>query len=171
VAMSGPGGMIPEQVWDSDPIPLRKLYPGRPSGSAMPLVWAHAEYIKLLASRKLGRPYDRPSATWQRYQGLRPSIQKAIWMPQAPLHKIRAGQTLMVATFGAGTVHWGVDGWQAVSDTGLQDIGLGLYAAELDTQPLRAGQRIDFTFHGVGAGVWLGRDYTIAVEIDGSASD
>ena len=44
--------MIPEQVWDADPIPERRLYPGRPSGSAMPLAWAHAEYVKLLVSRQ-----------------------------------------------------------------------------------------------------------------------
>lgn len=166
VAMSGDGGMIPEQVWDSEPIPLRRLYPGRPSGSAMPLVWAHAEYIKLLASRNLGRPYDRPAATWQRYQGERPSIQKAIWMPQAPVYRIKAGQALLVALSGSGTIHWGIDGWQSVRDNALQDIGLGLHAVELDTAELRAGQRIDFTFHGVGAGVWLGRDYRIEVGMD-----
>jgi len=34
-AMASPGGMIPEQVWDSDPIPARRLYPGRATGSAM----------------------------------------------------------------------------------------------------------------------------------------
>ena len=105
--------MIPEQVWDSEPIPLRRLYPGRPSGSAMPLVWAHAEYIKLLASRKLGRPYDRPAATWQRYQGNRPSIQMAIWMPQAPVYRIRAGQTLLVALPGSGSCPLGYR-WMAI---------------------------------------------------------
>ena len=38
------GGLISEQVWDAADIPERELYFGRPSGSAMPLVWAHAEY-------------------------------------------------------------------------------------------------------------------------------
>ena len=53
--MASPGGMLPEQVWDADPIPDRRLAPGRPSGSATPLVWAHAEFIKLMVSRRLGR--------------------------------------------------------------------------------------------------------------------
>ena len=48
--------MLPEQVWDADPIPSRRLEPGRPTGSAMPLVWAHAEFIKLMVSHHLGRP-------------------------------------------------------------------------------------------------------------------
>src|SRR5262249_813122 len=47
--------------------------PGRPSGSAMPLVWAHAEFIKLMLSRHLGYPADRPRAVWRRYQGRRPT--------------------------------------------------------------------------------------------------
>lgn len=50
-AMASSGGMIPEQVWDSEPIPRRWLYPGCATGSAMPLAWAHAEFIKLLESR------------------------------------------------------------------------------------------------------------------------
>src|SRR5690606_1415851 len=54
--MTGPGGLIPEQVWDAEPIPQRMLFPGRPTGSAMPLVWAHAEFLKLLAARESGRP-------------------------------------------------------------------------------------------------------------------
>ncbi|MGH6876173.1 MAG: glycoside hydrolase family 15 protein, partial [Rhizomicrobium sp.] len=50
--MTGPQGLIPEQVWDSASIPARGLEPGKPSGSAMPLVWAHAEFLKLLYARE-----------------------------------------------------------------------------------------------------------------------
>ena len=59
--MASPGGMLPEQVWDADPIPSRRLEPGRPTGSAMPLVWAHAEFIKLMVSRH-HRSSGRPAA-------------------------------------------------------------------------------------------------------------
>ncbi|MGA7180024.1 MAG: glycoside hydrolase family 15 protein [Thiobacillaceae bacterium] len=166
VAMSGAGGMLPEQVWDSGPIPARGLYPGRPTGSAMPLVWAHAEYVKLLTSRRRGRPDDRPHATWQRYHGRCPTVQHAIWLPQAPIQEIRKGQTLRVGLFEAGTIHWGVDGWNLIQDTATQDTGLGLHVAELETSTLRPGQRIDFSFRRVGSGEWSGRDYTVAVESD-----
>ena len=56
------GGLISEQVWDSPDIPERELHFGRPSGSAMPLVWAHAEYLKLRRSLRDGRRI-RPAAT------------------------------------------------------------------------------------------------------------
>ncbi len=59
-AFANEGGMISEQIWDSRDIPERELFFGRPSGSAMPLVWAHAEYIKLLRSLRDGSVFDTP---------------------------------------------------------------------------------------------------------------
>ena len=66
-AFANEGGMIPEQLWDSADIPERELFFGRPAGSAMPLVWAHAEYLKLCRSLKDGRVFDTPPQTVQRY--------------------------------------------------------------------------------------------------------
>jgi glucoamylase len=77
VGFANEGGMIPEQIWDSPDIPERQLFFGRPSGSAMPLVWAHAEYIKLLRSLKDGRVFDTPPQTAKRYLG------KAVPEPEA----------------------------------------------------------------------------------------
>ena len=63
-------GLLPEQVWDSPDIPERHLAFGRPSGSAMPLVWAHAEYVKLRRSLRDGASstcrLSRFSAIWWR---------------------------------------------------------------------------------------------------------
>jgi glucoamylase len=66
-AFAGVQGLIPEQVWDAADIPLRELRFGRPSGSAMPLLWAHAEYIKLLRSLRDGRVFDTPPRVVERY--------------------------------------------------------------------------------------------------------
>ena len=44
--------LLSEQIWDTDDIPDKELFFGQHSGSAMPLTWAHAEYIKLCASIK-----------------------------------------------------------------------------------------------------------------------
>lgn len=51
--------MIPEQVWDGDAIDAYDLQPGRPSGSAAPLVWAHAELIKIVAALHNGRAVEQ----------------------------------------------------------------------------------------------------------------
>ena len=61
-AFANDGGLIPEQVWDAPDVPERELFFGRPSGSAMPLVWAHAEYVKLRRSLRDGRVFDMPPA-------------------------------------------------------------------------------------------------------------
>ena len=59
--------MIPEQVWDATDIPDKHLHLGKKTGSATPLVWAHAEYIKLLRSIKEGRPFDQIDDVKRRY--------------------------------------------------------------------------------------------------------
>jgi glucoamylase len=57
-ANASPGKLLPEQIWDGPPIPERELQPGGPSGSAMPLAWAHAEHLKLLPSLADGAVFD-----------------------------------------------------------------------------------------------------------------
>jgi glucoamylase len=60
-------GFLPEQVWDSGDIADKKLFQGRPTGSAMPLTWAHSEYIKLCRSLEDKRVFDLPVSVYQRY--------------------------------------------------------------------------------------------------------
>jgi glucoamylase len=163
-AMAGPGGMIPEQVWDTDPVASRRLHPGRPSGSAMPLAWAHAEFIKLLISRQLGRPFDRSSAVWQRYQGRRPDIHHAFWVPHAPVHALPRGAALFIAVDEPAVIRWGIDGWRNPADIATRDSGLGLHYARIDAHALRTAQRIDFSFRDTATGRWSGRDYAITVQ-------
>ena len=102
---------MPEQVWDALPIAQRGLSIGRPTGSAMPLAWTHAEYLKLVASRALGRPFDRPEAVWQRYRGERCKATRAIWSEQARISTISVGNSLLVTLCAPGSVRWGFNGW------------------------------------------------------------
>jgi glucoamylase len=162
--MASPGGMLPEQVWDADPIPNRRLMPGRPTGSAMPLVWAHAEFIKLLVSRHLGHPVDRPRAVWQRYRGRRPVPRYAFWWPHAPIAGVPAGAFLAVALPRPALVHWGRNGWHDVADMATVDSGLGFHVAALEVSRLIPGVRIDFTWQWRDSGEWRHHDYTVVVE-------
>jgi glucoamylase len=58
MAMTGRGGLFPEQVWDGPEVAERGLWPGHPTGSAMPLVWAHGEFVKLATLAPAGRPIE-----------------------------------------------------------------------------------------------------------------
>jgi glucoamylase len=162
-AMASLGGMIPEQVWDAAPIPARFLYPGRPSGSAMPLAWAHAEFIKLLVSRYINRPFDRPRAMWQRYRGRRPLAAHAFWWPHAPIGAMRSGVKLAIALPVPSVVRWSGDGWRQVDETASVDSRLGFHVAVLDTAALPPGGRVDFTWRRQDDGAWAGRDIAVIV--------
>ena len=71
--------MIPEQVWDADDIPEKRLFKGRPSGSAAPLAWAHAEYLKILRSLRDGAVFDLPPQTTRRYLEQEITSDRVIW--------------------------------------------------------------------------------------------
>jgi len=160
-AMTGPAGLIPEQVWDWEPIPEHHLELGKPSGSAMPLVWAHGEFIKLCYSRALGYPVDRPVATWNRYQGKCPEILHDIWGPQYRPGHIQAGHEFTIVLRAPARVHWGSNGWNEVRDSDTRDIGLGVFIAELPIAALQAGDTIQFTFYWLEQKSWEGRDYEV----------
>jgi len=159
--MASAGGMLPEQVWDSAPIPARGLAPGRPTGAAMPLVWAHAEYLKLAASRELQRPFDRPAAVWARYRGERPLLKRLIWTEQAPVAQIPEGCALTIALRAPGAIRWGVDGWADARDQETRPNALGLHLLDIDTPRLRAGRTLQFTFRT--GGNWVGQDFQLFV--------
>lgn len=161
-AMASPGGMIPEQVWDAPPIPQRRLYPGRPSGSAMPLAWAHAEFVKLLASRRLGYPVDRPRAVWERYRGRVRAAPRAFWWPHAAIATMPSGTSLVVALPRPARIHWGHDAWQDIAETEAAATGLGFWAASLATSGLGPGQSVDFTWRWQD-GSWVGRDFRVTL--------
>jgi len=61
------GLMIPEQVWDREAIPGFRF--GAGTGSATPLAWSMAQFIRLAMSIERGRNVETPSVVWERYGG------------------------------------------------------------------------------------------------------
>ena len=160
-AMSSPMGMLPEQVWDWEPIPKYHLQPGRPSGSAMPLVWAHSEFIKLCYSRVKGYPVDRPAATWARYAGKRPKLSHGLWGPLYRPRQISVGIPFSVVLHTPARVRWGSNGWQAIQDSLTSDTGLGVHRVTLPLAGLKAGDTLQFTFYWLNRQCWEGQDYDV----------
>ena len=116
-AFAGDGQLIPEQVWDAPDIAERELFTGQASGSAQPLVWAHAEYLKLRRSIQEGRVFDQPPQTVARYvAGGKRTTPYAIWRFNQKIRTMTAGRILRVETLARATVVWGVDGWQQVQE-------------------------------------------------------
>ncbi len=162
-AFAGEGGMLPEQIWDAPDLPERELFLGRPSGSAMPLVWAHSEYVKLRRSLQEGRVFDMPPQTVERYQARKVGSRHATWRFNQKCRTIARGKTLRIEALAPARVHWSADGWRTLRDTETRDTGLGVHCADLLTAGLPPGTRIDFTFYWTGAGRWEGEDFRVSV--------
>ncbi|MBB2200884.1 glycoside hydrolase family 15 protein [Gluconacetobacter tumulisoli] len=157
------GGLLPEQVWDADDISWRGLIRGQPSGSAMPLVWAHAEYIKLLRSLRDEAVFDLPPQTVLRYLVEKRGPRLRDWRESWRRTRMPAGQNIRVELCEAAMIHWSVDDWRHTTDTLAEDTGLGLFAAELPTAQVPAGSRVVFTWRRPD-GTWRGQDFEIAVQ-------
>ncbi len=161
---AGAGGLLPEQVWDSTDIPSRELFYGQPSGSAMPLVWAHSEHIKLLRSLHDGAVFDMPPQTVQRYLRDKVAPRVAVWRPDVPVSALPHGRILRLDLPAPALVRWTADDWTAIADVQTTDPGVGgLHIAELPTATLAAGARIAFTWQ-LHDGTWAGRNYEVSVE-------
>ncbi|MDE2148650.1 MAG: glucan 1,4-alpha-glucosidase [Gammaproteobacteria bacterium] len=164
LASASPGGMLPEQVWDSAPIAERRLLPGRPTGSAMPLVWAHAELIKLATAMHCGQPIECLPAVADRYRKPRPPA-ATHWREQAPCNAVSRNGTLLVEAQAPFVLHLGVDGWQRIGDHDSRPTGFGLYGVRLDVARLGAQHTLEFTRRYIdesaGERGWEGRDWQV----------
>ncbi len=162
-AFAGDGGMLPEQVWDSEDIPEKNLYCGRPSGSAMPLVWAHAEHIKLLRSLREGRVFDMPPHPVQRYLEDQTHSPYFLWRFNHQIRWLARGKKLRIEVNAHAVIHWSADDWQTTYDAPTQPTGLGNHHADLPTDPFKAGAKIVFTFHWSQADRWEGDNFEVVV--------
>lgn len=168
-AFANEGGMISEQVWDAPDIPEKELFFGRPSGSAMPLVWAHAEYVKLRRSLREGRVFDMPPQTVQRYIAKRTGSNLIVWRFNHKCRTMPAGKTLRVEVLAPANVHWSSDGWNNVHDTDTRDAGMGVYVTDLPTVELSVGTKLCFTFFWKGPDRWEGTDFEVEIAMPGSS--
>jgi glucoamylase len=162
-SFAGDGGMLPEQVWDSDDIPERGLFRGRPSGSAMPLVWAHAEYLKLRRSLRDGRTFDQPPHVSERYRVGHVGSRLAIWRFEHPIRALSAGEVLRIELRAPAMVRWTRDAWKTSEDPKTRDTQLGVHIIDLATDKLQRESKVQFTFYWPDVDRWEGKNFTVDV--------
>jgi glucoamylase len=161
---AGESGLLPEQVWDSADIPDRELFIGHPTGGAMPLAWAHAEYLKLSRSLHDGEIFDRPPQTVERYLRNGMTSHRVSWRFNNKVRTMPAGKVLRIETLAPALVHWSADGWHTVRDDASRDTTLGVHVLDLATAHLCPGARIDMAFYWPEVDRWEGTDYLVCVE-------
>jgi glucoamylase len=160
---ANPGGMLPEQLWDAEDLPKRHLKFGGPTGSAMPLCWAHAEYVSLVRSRHDGVGFDRIEPVYQRYAVGKMGGKMEMWTFAHQPQRIGKDKGLRIVTEQSVKIHWTFDGWATVSDLETRPSGLGMHWADLPTAQLPEGAKVIFTFYWLEANRWEGRDFSVAV--------
>jgi glucoamylase len=134
-------GMIPEQIWDAKDIPEKYLFNGHPTGSGMPLVWAHSEYVKLLRSLHAGAIWDLPMQTVERYltRNYTPAGFQ-IWTTKQRRGWLTPGNDLRVDLSGPATVEWTLDGKTHTATT--SDSGFDLHTAMLPLASAPSGSEV-----------------------------
>ncbi len=163
-SIAGENGFIPEQIWDSEDIPEKGLYKGKPTGSAMPLGWAHAEYLKLRQSLIDGKVFDMPAQTVQRYLIDQTDSSYIIWRFNYRIDSMPSGKTLRIETLTPSVIHWSCDQWQTTSSNATRDRGLDIHTADLETADLQKGTQITFTFYWPEANQWEKADFMLQID-------
>jgi glucoamylase len=157
-------GMMPEQVWDAEDIPELNLFSGKASGGAMPLVWAHSEYIKLCRSLKEKEIFDMPSQTRERYLVENKMSNIYIWNFGTQYKYLPKGKVLRVNCLTTATVRWSFDNWITYNEAKTLDSGLGVHYADIPTAGLDHEQEVSYTFYWHDAEKWEDKKYVLNVE-------
>lgn len=158
-AFAGPELLLPEQVWDGEAIPDRGLQPGGPTGSARPLGWSHAEYLKLLAAIATAGSPDRVEPAWRRYVESPPPDAPLVWHHRHRIQTIPPGGRLLVQLPEAATLIWSGDAWASNAAVPTAPVGLGLHAGQLPTEIMRPGARMEWTVRYPDR--WEGLNYSV----------
>jgi glucoamylase len=156
------GGMISEQLWNAED--LGGMRRGLPTGAAMPLCWAHAEYVSLVRSAHDGVCFDRVEPAFQRYVVHPVASRHEIWSFRHPLGRMSHGKLLRLIVAADATVAWSADNWASTNkvDT-THNSALNVWFADLPTEGCPDGAVIEFTFLWKEAKRPEGRNYSVRV--------
>ena len=117
----------------------------------MPLVWAHAEYAKLVRSLHDGRVFDMPQQPYERYIRARHRAVATLWSRNTRPAEVEHGVLLRIQTSGACQVEWWTEGGSATTLAG-RDSGLGAWIVDVDTAAVAPGATLRFRVTEDGRG-------------------
>ncbi|MDQ2775700.1 MAG: glycoside hydrolase family 15 protein [Acidobacteriota bacterium] len=159
-------GLLAEQVWDEDDKPEKFMFRGKPTGSAMPLMWAHAEYVKLLRSVSDGKVYDAIPEVAGRYLGnCKKKKLVEVWKPNRHNRFMPKNSILRIQGNEPFRLRWSSDDWQSQHDADSSSNALEIDFIDLPADVASAKDvRITFTFFWPNGNRWEGQNYTVTVK-------
>ncbi|MEZ3117559.1 glycoside hydrolase family 15 protein [Halobaculum sp. MBLA0147] len=144
------GDLLPEQVWDREESTAFDWTFGEGTGSATPLSWSHATFLRLAAGIDAGEPLGTPPVIRERYAGgppASPTLDASL-----PDTTVESTTVTVSGTTDAGTVAVAVDG-----DARLVDVSDGSFSVDVElgdgrnTVVVAAGDPDDATTTGVAS--------------------
>jgi glucoamylase len=158
------GGMLSEQLWDDDQAPAGRRRSGQPTGAAMPLCWAHAEYLSLVRSRRDGVCFDRVEPAFQRYVTAPVACLREVWSRHHAIRSCAAGRLLRLVLAADCAVVWSADSWVTSHTLDATPVpALAVWFADLPTAQCPAGTVLAFTFFDKSTQRWEGRNAEVTV--------
>lgn len=157
-SFAGGVGLLPEQVWDD---PSRPELLGRPTGAAMPLMWAHSEYIKLLRSITDGQTWGHIPEVAERYRRRTECLRLEVWKPNRRPRQMAPGTaTLRVQAPRPFLLRWTAGEWSEHRDTASTPTAIGVEYVDISIPP---GQRNPIRFVFGGGGRWEEEEHRVEI--------
>jgi glucoamylase len=134
-------------------------------------MWAHAEYLQLLRSRRDHTVFGRIEPVADRYlarQHARRPLE--IWKLNRQPCSVRRGMKLRIQAPVSFRLRWSSDDWQTAHDTPSTATELGIEYADIDVGAEQE-EPICFTFLSTQHGDWEARDFTVAIDPGPAATE
>ena len=118
------------------------MTPGGPTGAAIPLVWVHAEYIKLARSIADHRVFDTIDPVRARYSAATRAerVSLEIWSAKRPVSSIDRASRLRVIAGVPFTLRWTSTEWRDEHQVGGSATALGVWFADVPPTPSSAAR-------------------------------
>ena len=129
----------------------------------MPLVWAHAEFLKLVHARDVKRPMELLHAVENHLKTKNAAARTWHWRTDAPFDALPADCDLLVESPVPFSLHMGFDGWQSLEDRMSMPLPFGRHGIRFKAGELAGRGVFDFTMYYVDEKRWEGVDHQIAL--------
>lgn len=148
--------LLAEQIWDQADIPDAHLHFGGPTGSAVPLLWAHSEYLRLLRSCRDGKVFDLIPEVAARYRRKKKLSQIEFWLPKYRIRQTKKDCTLRICAPEPFRLRWSTDEGATHQEGDSRATAIGAEYFDLPASVLRgaSGQEVEFSFFWTARGEW-----------------